>query len=236
MWSTLPLFALPFISGTSFIGMHLAYINQKPWWQWEGHSWALDTAAVRFGLLSQWAAVGLVCATVPHAASYFHFLKDSPRKYLRFWYLLLKYFLPWGGRENLIFFQGWVWSWKNHSLWTGWHNLHTRRMWWTCDAHKTKFFHLGDVAAYPTYHFHLQQHQTICYLISKGPCTHLCHVWWARRLSRGGLLTYVQQKCSMSQGKEVLTAPAVHPLCILKRALWIFHPLDGINLHLSKAC
>ena len=104
MWSTLPLFALPFISGTSFIGMHLAYINQKPWWQWEGHSWALDTAAVRFGLLSQWAAVGLVCATVPHAASYFHFLKDSPRKYLRFWYLLLKYFLPWGGGERTSYF------------------------------------------------------------------------------------------------------------------------------------
>ena len=57
----------------------------------EGHSYALDMATASLGLISQQAAAGLVCATVPHAASYSYLSWGKPRNYLHFRCLFPKF-------------------------------------------------------------------------------------------------------------------------------------------------
>ena len=43
--------------GTSFIGMHVTYVEQMRLYYRERHSWVLDTATARVGLMSQRASV-----------------------------------------------------------------------------------------------------------------------------------------------------------------------------------
>ena len=67
------------VTGASFIGMHITYVQQMHLYHQEGHSWVLDTSSARACLMSQRADGRFMHATVPHAAGYFYLLKGSPR-------------------------------------------------------------------------------------------------------------------------------------------------------------